>query len=115
MIAGFLLALALSLVSTIVLEIAFFLMVGKRNKKDLGLLVLVNLITNPVVVSSYWLVALYTRWSPVIMVAVLELFAVLTEGFFYKKKGQSFRRPYLFSVAANLFSFGIGVLVQYFV
>ena len=88
------------------------MLVGKRNKKDLLLVVLVNVMTNPVVVLSYWLAVLHTNWSSVIVVIPLELFAVVTEGFCYKKYGQDFRRPYLFSAFANTFSFGTGVLLQ---
>jgi len=105
-------SLALSLMLTIILEAGFFLIVGKRDKKDLLLLLLVNVITNPVVVLSFWLVALYTDWNPYIVLIPLELFAVLTEGYYYKKYGRCFRRPYLFSLAANLVSFGTGVLIQ---
>jgi len=105
-------SLALSLALTLVFEAGFFLLIGKRDKKDLLLLLLVNVLTNPVVVLSFWLVALYTEWNPYIVLILLELFAVLTEGYYYKRYGRSFRRPYLFSVAANTFSFGIGLLIQ---
>ena len=105
-------SLAISLLLTIVLEAGFFLLIGKRDKKDLMLLLLVNVITNPVVVLSFWLVELYTDWNPYIMLIPLELFAMLAEGYCYKKYGDCFRRPYLFSTAANTFSFGIGVLIQ---
>jgi hypothetical protein len=105
-------ALAVSLILTIALEAGFFFLVGKRNKKDLLLLVLVNVLTNPIVVSSYWMAVLYTRWNRVAVTTLLELFAVSTEGFLYKKHGQDFGCPYLFSFAANAFSFGMGVLLQ---
>ena len=105
-------ALAVSLILTILLEAGFFLLIGKRDKKDLLLVVLVNVITNPVVVSSYWLALLYTDWNHVLVTIPLELFAILTEGFYYKKYGRVFGRPFFFSFAANVFSFGTGVLLQ---
>jgi len=37
---------------------------------------------------------------------------VLTEGYMYKKRGQDFKRPYGFSLFANMFSYGTGVLLQ---
>jgi hypothetical protein len=114
MIGALLTSLALSLVLTIVLEAGFFLLIGKRDKKDLLLLLLVNVLTNPVVVLSFWLVALYTDWNARIVLILLELFAVLIEGYYYKKYGRSFRYPYLFSLAANIVSFGTGVLIQQF-
>ena len=105
-------SLALSLVLTLALETGFFLLAGKRDKKDLLLLLLVNILTNPVVVLSFWLVSLYTSWNTHIILILLELFAILTEGYYYKKYGRGFRQPFLFAVAANMFSFWIGVLIQ---
>jgi len=105
-------SLALSLVLTILLEAGFFLFIGKRDKKDLLLLLLVNVITNPIVVLSFWLAALYTDWNMLIVLIPLEFFAVFAEGYYYKKHGRSFRRPFLFSLAANTVSFGTGVLIQ---
>jgi uncharacterized protein YneF (UPF0154 family) len=110
-------SLAISLSLTIVLEIGFFILTrklftNKCYKKDLLLVVLVNVLTNPVVVLLYWLAVLYTDWNTAIVIIPLELFAVLTEGFYYKKYGGSFRRPYLFSAAANIFSFGTGVSIN---
>jgi hypothetical protein len=112
-------SLALSLLLTIVLEIGFFILTRKlftkgSDKKDLFLVVLVNVLTNPLVVLLYWLTVLYTEWNTAIVLMSLELFAVFTEGFYYKKYGNSFCRPYLFSIAANIFSFGTGVLIQMF-
>ena len=105
-------ALAVSLILTVALETGFFLLVGKRNKKDLLLLILANIITNPAVVLLYWLASAYTDWNRIIIKIPLELFAVLTEGYYYKKYGRDFKRPYIFSVSANAFSFIIGVIIQ---
>jgi len=105
-------ALAVSLVLTIVLELGFFFLAGKKNKKDLLLLVMVNILTNPAVVVLYWLMVFYTDWNREIIKAPLEIFAVLIEGRYYKKYGKDFRHPYLFSAAANAFSFFVGVIIQ---
>ena len=111
MAAEMLFSLALSLVLTLVFEISFFLLIGKRNKKDLLLAVLANIVTNPAVVLSYWLMALYTDWNHGIIKIPLEIFAILTEGYYYSKYGRDFKHPYLFSAAANAFSFGIGLIL----
>ena len=115
MISALLTALGISLALTLVLEAGLFLLVGKRNKKDFLLLLLVNVLTNPTVVLTYWLAALYTEWSMVIVIIPLEVFAVLTEGHCYKKYGCDFKRPYIFSIAANIFSYGTGLLIQLFI
>ena len=105
-------ALALSLALTIALEVVFALAAGKRGQRDLLLVVLVNALTNPVVVLSYWLSVFYTGWSPPVVKGVLEVWAVGTEALCYKKYGRDFRHPLLFSILANAFSFGMGLLLQ---
>lgn len=112
MIAALLSALAVSLALTLVLETGYFLLTGKRDRKDLLLLIMVNILTNPVVVLVYWLAALYTRINRVAVIVPLELAAVLVEGIYYKKYGRSFKRPYLFALTANVFSYGVGLLLQ---
>ena len=101
-----------SLALTIVIEAGFFLALRKRNKRDLLLVILVNVITNPVVVLLFWLAALYTDWNRNLVIVPLEIFGVLTEWFFYKKYGAEFSRPFLFSLSANAVSFGAGLLLQ---
>lgn len=108
-------ALAFSLLLTLILEVGFFWLTGKRKKKDLLLVCLVNILTNPVVVLFYWLAVLYTRLNSVIVVVVLELCAITVEGYYYKNYGEEFPHPYGFSIAANIVSFGIGLLIQLFV
>ncbi|MCL2323385.1 MAG: hypothetical protein FWC47_14935 [Oscillospiraceae bacterium] len=105
-------ALAISLILTEVFEIGFFFLIGKRNKKDMMLLVLVNVLTNPAVVLIYWMVFLYTDWNTVVTKILLEVSVVLIEGYYYKKFGQDFKHPFIFSAAANGFSYGMGVLLN---
>jgi len=112
MIPALLASLAISLVLTIALETGFFLITGKRDKKDLMLVVMVNILTNPAVVLIYWLMVLRAGWNSILVLVPLEIFAVLAEGYYYKKYGNSFKRPYLFSLAANIFSYGTGALIQ---
>jgi len=109
-----LVALALSLAITLILETGFFLLTGKRNKKDLLLVILVNTHTNPLVVLLHWLASRHTNWNMVIVTIALEAYAVLAEAFLYKRYAQSIKRPLIFSFAANAFSYLIGVLVQSF-
>jgi len=107
-----LIALSASLALTLVLESGFFLLTGKRNKKDLLLVALANVMTNPAVVLLYWLAVTYSGFNWIVTTAVLEVLAVLTEGYIYKKHGQDFKRPYGFSLFANTFSYGTGLLLQ---
>lgn len=103
-------ALFCSLLLTLLLEAAFFLLCGKRDKKDFLLCLLLNLLTNPPVVLLYWLAALAgaSRWAAA---AVLEACAILAEGWGYRRYGRQFGHPLLFSLLANAFSYGVGLLL----
>jgi len=109
-------SLAISLALTLVLETGFFLIImsikGRHDKKDTALVVMVNILTNPAVVLLYWLATLYTSINYVIILAPLEISAVFIEGYIYKEHGRYFKHPYIFSIAANAFSFGMGVIIQ---
>jgi len=124
--------LAISLGLTLIFETGFYLIAGIRNRKnrtlrdtkrnsffgiqwnrkDFLLVILVNTLTNPAVVLLYWLAYYYTNWNTTIIKIPLELFAVLTEGFIFMRYTQSIKRPFLFSLAVNIFSFTLGVIIQ---
>ena len=100
-----LLSLLLSLGLTEAFECAFALLTGKRGKALL-LCILVNIITNPPVVLLRFLSG--GGW---LFIAGLELAAVVAEGLLYRYSGL-YRRPFLFSLAANALSFSLGLLIQ---
>ncbi len=105
------------LIITIVIELTVGLLIGVRDKKDLLNIILVNIMTNPVVVSVPVLILLLcgttTRW---ISLAVLEILTVMAEGlvyfkFFKYKKINGF----LVSFILNIASYGIGEILNRFV
>ena len=104
-------ALGRSLLLTWLLESAFFLLCGGRSRKDLLLCLLLNLLTNPAVVLLYWLAALggISRWGAA---ALLELAAILAEGWGYRRYGEQLKRPFLFSLMANAASYLAGLLLR---
>ncbi|MCL2757502.1 MAG: hypothetical protein FWD43_05440 [Coriobacteriia bacterium] len=71
-----------------------------------------NILTNPAVVLLYWLAFYYTSWNKILVMIALELVAILVEWWYYKKYGEGFKRPFLFSVTANVISFTAGLLLQ---
>ena len=83
----------------------------RLNKQDFLLVVLVNILTNPPVVLIYHLCSRYTAMPMTAVVLVLELAAVGVEAAYYKKYAHALPHPLLFSVAANAFSYGIGLLL----
>ena len=99
-------ALIVSLVLTLVLEMVFALVWGVR-KKGLLIVALMNLLTNPAVVTLHFLCVNWLGWT-VLPVVVLELAAMVVEGFCCRGV---VKRPWLFAVLVNLFSFMIGGLL----
>ncbi len=107
---GLLANMGISLGLTIVLELMFSLVCRVRNRMDLLLVCLVNVITNPVVVFLYYLAA--GSSVSVAVLAVLEVLAVVVEAYFYKSYGEKISRPVLFALGANCFSFFIGKMIE---
>ena len=103
----------ISLTLTLILELGYAWLWGIRNKSDLRLAVLVNVLTNPVVV----FVCYYVRFRHLSVsygwvTLVMEVLAVCTEALFYKACSRSIARPWLFSLSANSFSFAMGELIN---
>ncbi len=105
-------SLGISLGLTLVLEEGFALLCGIRHRKDLLLVCLVNIVTNPVVVLCYHVTGIYTSWSPLLVTAILEVSAFIVEGLHYKAYAVSIGHPFRFSAFANAFSFGIGLMIN---
>ena len=102
-------SLAVSLILTLVLELAFALL-WRVARRDLTLVALVNVLTNPVVVLCHALVAL---WIPTLLLPVtlaLEIGAVLVEGWLFATRSE-IHFPWGFALCANLFSFVLGLLI----
>lgn len=86
-------------------------------RKEISLVVLVNLLTNPAVV---WMVKMAGRlfYPPVIwgIEIVAEVLVIVVEALVYlsfsKEEGWNIKRPVLLVVAANIASWGIGILLK---
>lgn len=109
--SGWLISLGVSLGLTLLFEIPFAALWGLR-KRDLSLAVLVNLLTNPVVVLCTLLWRAYVPCPDWPIVAVLEIAAVVTEGLIYRDLGEHIRKPILLSVCANAMSYALGLLIN---
>lgn len=74
---------------------------------------LVNVITNvPLVFILGCLQLFFCRDWLLILEYSAEMFIWLLEGWIYSKRLAYWRHPWLFSLAANLFSYGIGILIS---
>jgi len=104
--------MAISLGLTLLLEITFALLWGLRGKRELTVAALVNVLTNPPVVLLYHIAAGLFGWPAAAVTAVLECGAVLVEWRCYRACSQQLKRPFLFALLANGFSFGIGCVIN---
>lgn len=101
--------LFISLLLTLILETVYALG-WKVHGKDLKLIWLMNVLTNPLVVIWNNL----TVSSGIMISTVLpELAAVAVEGFLLKRYGRDISYPLLLSICINLFSYFSGMLFNY--
>jgi len=99
--------LAVSLGLTLLFEFFFALCWGLRGKREFLIVFLVNLLTNPVVVTLYYSFPLARK-----LVLLLELGAVLAEWLCYRACSEKLRKPFLFALCVNAFSYGLGCIVN---
>ena len=104
------------LILTISLELLLSFILGLR-KKDLIYVILVNILTNPILNALSILIYIeYCYKYFIISIILLEIIAFIVEGLIYKTV-LSHRKinSILLSFILNLFSFGIGLLINYFI
>ncbi len=101
--------LALCLGLTLIFELGFALAWGIE-KKDLLLLILVNVLTNPLVVMWH---DCHIEDRYYLSTLLPEICAVAAEAVLLKIFGKHIRYPVLLAVCMNVFSYSLGVLVSY--
>ncbi len=107
-----LLTFGLSLSLTLVLELPIALLFRMRGR-DLLLFLLVNLLTNPAAVYLSLLLNSLCPGVPLLLLQLpIEAAVVGAEGLLYAKLARSLRLPWLFALTANVFSYGIGLLIN---
>lgn len=92
------------LLLTLAAELAAALPAGLRGR-DLALVGLVNVLTNPVVVVAH------TLFPSLWVTAALEVSAVAVEALYYRRFGARISHPWRFSLCANSCSFGLGLII----
>lgn len=107
-------SLIVSLLLTLAIELLLGFRLGVDGGKNVLVLLCANVCTNPAVVFLYSLVRL-SGGSAVLKIAVLallEIAAVLAEGFIYQKcLVYEKMSPWLLSLLLNAVSFGAGLLI----
>lgn len=102
----------ISFLLTVILEEAFVILLKFRERRMLLLIALINLLTNPPTVLAYYLLMQYTNYSPVQLTLGLELMVVLVEYFYLRHYGQNVRYPLWLAIGINVFSYGIGRIIN---
>ena len=104
-----------SLVLTLIIELIVALIIKVRDKKDLINVILVNLLTNPIVVSLPILIYInYLGNSQRISLIILEVLTLFVEGFVYSKVlNYKKTNPYLISLILNCSSYFLGEIINY--
>ena len=95
--------LAVSLALTLVFEEGFALAWGLRGRRELGLVALMNCLTNPPVVLLYYTATGLWHWNAA---------AVLAEWRCCRAYSEQVKRPFLFALFINLFSYGAGCVIN---
>lgn len=99
--------LLIGIVSTLIIELAIAL-ICKVSKKDLPIVALANILTNPLVVLLFY--SFRYQLPQTLLIIVLEISAVLAEWLIYKHK-TSIKRPALIALLANAISYSVGFLI----
>lgn len=108
----------ISLLLTLLIEWLVAFLWGIRGKKGLLLVTLVNIVTNPAAVLTYWLYRVYCADTSIVVQIGIEIVVVVVEALIYRSfaKEESFRikRPIALGIVANALSWGVGVLWSVF-
>ena len=108
--------MSLCLIITIISELVMAFFLGVRNKKDFLNIVLVNILTNPLVVSfPFFLNVSYGLFYRNIALIILEILAFFLEGIIYQKYLNFIKiNPFVLSFILNGFSYAFGEIINYF-
>ena len=102
----------LSFVITAVIETVTALIFKIRRARDLGVVLLSNILTNPLLNFFYMLAVLKMGIAGARIVLIVMEAAVITgEALIYRRLIPSLSHPFLFSLTANLLSFWGGFLI----
>ena len=106
---------AVSLGMTIVLEALGMNVLGEHSKKNMLLLLLINIFTNPMAVYLAYVGNYLTRLSDVVIQLPIEIFVILVEvgiyKWFSKDENRYIKKPILLGILANIVSWSIGLMM----
>jgi len=103
-----------SLFFTILIELCVALLLRIKNKKDIINIILVNVVTNPIVVLFPYIVGLHHgNTYRYITLLSLEIMAIIFEGFIYNKFLKYNKlNSYILSLILNIASYILGIFIN---
>ncbi|MGN1371814.1 MAG: hypothetical protein ACI4XM_06040 [Candidatus Coprovivens sp.] len=102
------------LICTILIEAIIGFIIGIRKKEDIIIVILVNILTNPLVTSIPTFILIeYGKLSRIISLIILEILTFIIEGFIYKKTLYYKKaNPYIISLILNICSYTLGLIIM---
>ena len=107
----------ISLILTIIIELSIARVWGLKTKKEMLLVLLVNILTNPAAVFCVWICNGYlgSEFS-FLFQCVMEFIVVVVEAKVYsgfaREEGWNIKKPLQFAIAAKVISWVSGVMLQ---
>jgi hypothetical protein len=103
------------LIGTLLIEVTLALALGVRGWDDIEKVILINILTNPVLVTILFLLnRMRVDVKAIFFIQLgLEVVVVILEGMYYKRKLQKERmNPFLLSMVLNAVSYGAGLALS---
>ena len=103
------------LIGTLLIEVTLALVLGVRGWDDIEKVILINILTNPVLVTILFLLnRMRVDVKAIFFIQLgLEVVVVILEGMYYKRKLQKERmNPFLLSMVLNAVSYGAGLALS---
>ena len=103
------------LLGTLLIEVSLALMLGVRGWDNVEKVILINILTNPVLVTILFLLNRIQADITAIYILqfFLEIAVVILEGMYYKRRLRKMRmNPFLLSAVLNAVSYGAGLALS---
>ena len=108
---------ATALILTVTVEEITAFLMGKRRKLELIIVLLVNTLTNPLMMLYYTFIrGIFSDEPGILLQLPGEIVVVITEAYIFKSMGKTedycFKHPILLSIVLNTISWMTGILLQ---
>ena len=107
-------SLIISLLLTLIIETFTSVFLGIREKRDIGIVIIANIITNPIVVYISNCLNIFTSKSVFYVgVLILEVLAIIVEFWIFKKYLKYNKKsPFIISLINNFVSYNLGNIIN---